>query len=299
MGKVIIPNKLEDLEDDELRDDVPGIIPDEDDDVTLPGDGEPVVAADGEEDDDENKGSAAGKAGKGGEGGNGEQPKYTFKSEEELDAFLATRQPKQPATPAATTTPKTETPEDMDEEDKELENLVFFKGAVNEKGEWIGEKPKDWNDFARKIIKYLSPKTYAPKILAEINKLSTKEKQELETINASFDQEYDDLATQGLVPKRDSKEGKEVDAKISTIGGQYGLTSMKAAYELAKKIPVDQGGLLDYKPTTTPKVNPSKQASRLIGSSTQTQNANKGKAKMSYNKLHSARGVDELLDDES
>jgi hypothetical protein len=127
--------------------------------------------------------------------------------------------------------------------------------------------------------------------------MTAAQKAEMADIDKEFDAEYDGLASKGLVPKRGTKEGDEVNAKISVLGGTYGLTSMTAAYELAKKIPVDQGGLLDYKPTAT-KPNPSKQVSRLISSSQKTQAAGKKKGTMSYAKLHSARSVDELIDEE-
>lgn len=214
-------------------------------------------------------------------------------------------EPETPATPAtpATATPATPAPEEEQEEEKDedeedLSKLVFWNGYRDDKGVWHGEAPKDWNDFARTIIGYMSPKNYAPKILQVIRGMTTAERKEMEKIDQGFDAEYDELATKGLVPKRDTKEGQEINAKISVIGGTYGMTSMKSAYDLAKKIPVDQGGLLDYKSTTTTKTNPSKQVSKLIGSSSQTQGAGKPKAKMSYAKLHGARSVDELIDEE-
>lgn len=220
-----------------------------------------------------------------------EAPKYQFKTEEELEKFLASRTPKPPVPPKP---PK----EEEEEEDDDLSKIELFKGYKDpETGKWVGEAPDDWNDFARKIMQQLSPKVYAPKILKQIQSMTKKEQAELESINAEFDAEFDELATQGLVPARGTKEGDAINAAISILGGQYGLTSIKKAYDIWSKIPKEKGGGLDYKPAPA-KTNPSKMASRMIGSSTKTQNAGKPQNKMSYAKLHSARNIDELLDDE-
>jgi hypothetical protein len=216
-----------------------------------------------------------------------DQPKYVFKTQEELDAFIEAQNKKK--TPAAPTEP-----EKTDED--ELKDLIFWKGQVDENGKWVGEKPADWNDFARTIIKHLSPKTYAPKVLEEIKNMTAAEKREMETINAEFDAEYDEIAATGAVPKRGTKEGDEVNAQISLIGGQYGLTSIKKAHELWSKIPKEQGGGLSFKPAA-PKTNPSKEASRLIGGSKGSQTSSRPSTKIPYSKLHAARSLDELLDE--
>lgn len=292
MGKITPNGYVPPVEDDEeeLSDTQPGIVRDEEDDEVpeIASEGQPINPPAKEEDDDE--------------GGESEEDKpITFKSQKDLDAFVEAQAkrrettPAAPATPAAPTTPATPT-----EEVDELKDLTFWKGNVDpETGKWVGEKPADWNDFAKTIIKYVTSEKQKQAVVEYIRTMSSKQKEEMEKIDQEFDQEFDELASQGLVPKRGTKEGDEVNEKISVIGGTYNLTSMKAAFELAKKIPASEGGLLDYKPTTTPKVNPSKQASRLIGSSTRTNAASKGKVKMSYAKLHSARGVDDLIDEDN
>lgn len=293
MGKITPNGYVPPVDDDEkeLSDTQPGIVRDEDDEEDVPGitpEGQPVNPPAKEEDDDE--------------GGEAEEDKpITFKSQKDLDAFVAEQakrnQPAAPTTPAAPAAPATTTPA---EEKDELADLVFWKGSIDpETGKWVGEAPKDWNDLARQVIKYVTSEKQKQAVVEYIRTMSSKQKEEMEKIDQEFDQEFDELASQGLVPKRGTKEGDEVNEKISVIGGTYNLTSMKAAYELAKKIPASEGGLLDYKPTTEKKPNPSKQASRLIGSSTKTNAATKGKVKMSYAKLHSARGVDDLIDEDN
>jgi len=283
MGK-IQPNYKPDVEDDELdngepSDTQPGIVATEDDEVPeIIQEGEAVATPEGEE-------PAAPTPEE-------KKPKFTFESEEELNKFIASRNKPVPVAPVAPTTPA------APEEDP-LEKLTFWKGEVDpETGKWVGEKPKDWNDLAKTVIKYVTSEEQKKAVVDYIRNMTTAEKKEMETINAEFDAEFDELAAQGLVPKRGTKEGDEVNEKISVIGGTYGLSSMKQAFELAKKIPADQGGLLDYKPATpAKKVNPSKEASRLIGSSTQTNSSQKGKSMIPYSKLHNARSVDELIDD--
>lgn len=289
MGK-IKPNKYgykpED-DEEESAEDRPGFKP-EDEEPTVRQEGEVIEPTDDEDEE--------------GEGGEkktseeGEPEPITFKTQKELDDYVVGKtKPVESTKPVKPDVPvKTQ----KEIEDEELEKLVFFKGSVNPKtGKWVGEAPKDWNDFARTIIKHLSPSVYAPRILKEIQNLTAAEKKEMADIDKEYDVEYDGMAAEGKVPKRGTKEGDEVNTQISTIGGEYGLTSMVKAYELWMKIPKAQGGGLDYKPAK--KVNPSKQASRLIGSSKKTQASEKPKGKkMSYRKLHEARDVNELLDDD-
>jgi hypothetical protein len=224
-----------------------------------------------------------------------EKPAFTFKTQAELDAIVESKI-------KSTTTP---TPtDDEEEEDETFKDLTIFKGHTDpETGKWVGEVPADWNDLARKILAHLSPKEYAPKVLKVIQNMTAKERKEMETIGASFDAEMDEMAAQGLIPSRTTEEGKKVDAQISTLGGKYNLTSMKDAYNLWKQIPVANGGGLDYKPGTTPTAptrpkNPNKEVARMVGSSSKTTTAKPGAKTMSYAKLHSARSVDELLEED-
>jgi len=284
MGK-IQPNYKPDVEDDELEngepsDTQPGIVADENDET-------PVIVQEGEALDAPEGDEPAAPAKP-----EDKKPKYTFESEEELNKFISSRNKPAPVAPTTPTAPATP-------EEDPLEKLTFWKGEVDpETGKWVGEKPKDWNDLAKTVIKYVTSEEQKKAVVDYIRNMTTAEKKEMESINAEFDAEFDELAVQGLVPKRGTKEGDEVNEKISSIGGTYGLSSMKQAFELAKKIPADQGGLLDYKPAApTKKVNPSKEASRLIGSSTQTNSSQKGKSVIPYSKLHNARSVDELIDD--
>jgi len=289
MGKIQAdPNYIDPEEQIEGDEDLPGLEPSEnEDDVVIANEGTPVVPTEGEEDEDE--------------GGKGEpeKPFLTFKDQAEYDAYIKAHPPV--VTPEKPTPPAPPKPETPTEEEDEFDKIELFKGSVDpETGKWVGEVPKDWNDFARRIMKQMSPKVYAPKIVEQIKNMTAKEKAEFDSINQEFDQEFDAMATEGLVPKRGTKEGDEVNAQISTIGGQYGQTSMRKAYELWKKIPKTEGGGLDYKPEPEKKkVNPSKQVSRLIGSPKATQTAGKSKSKViPYAKLHGARSVDDLLDDD-
>jgi len=277
MGKVQ-PNYKPDVEDEDLDDEPsdtqPGVVADENDEIPeIAQEGEAIEVPEGEEPAAPTKPEED------------KKPKFTFESEEELNKFIATRSKPTPVAPTTPTAPA------IPEEDP-LEKVTFWKGEVDpETGKWVGEKPKDWNDLARQVIKYVTSEEQKKAVVDYIRNMTAAEKKEMETIDQEFDQEFDALAAEGLVPKRGTKEGDEVNEKISVIGGTYGLSSMKQAFELAKKIPADQGGLLDYKPTPAKKVNPSKEASRLIGSSTQTNSSQKGKTTMPYSKLHNARSV--------
>lgn len=224
-----------------------------------------------------------------------EKPAFTFKTQAELDAFIESKIKSTAPAPGGEG-------EEIEEEDP-FKDITIFRGYKDPKtGEWIGEKPDDWNDFARKILHHLSPKEYAPRVLKVIQGMTAKERKEMETINSGFDAEMDEMAAQGLIPSRTTEDGKKVDAQISALGGKYGLTTMKEAYNLWKQIPAANGGGLDFKPGTpaapTKPKNPNKEVARLIGSSGKTTTAKPGAKSMSYAKLHSARSVDELLEED-
>jgi hypothetical protein len=279
MGKIKPNYNYKPEEDEEGAEDQPAFEPEDgEEEVTVQPEGEVVAAPEDEEETPETPAAPVA----------GEEPPVTAPAP-------ATPAPVAPVTSAPVTP---ETPVKPEDEEDEFKDLVFFKGSVNpETGKWEGEAPKDWNDLLIRVVKFLSPKVYAPKIIEEIKKMTAAERKEVEDIDKEFDTEYDVLATEGKVPKRGTKEGDEVNTQISTIGAQFGQTSMTKAFELWSKIPKDQGGGLDYKPGEK-KVNPSKQVSRLVGSSQQTQAAEKPKTKIPYDKLHSARSVDELVDEE-
>lgn len=225
-----------------------------------------------------------------------EKPKYVFKNDEELQAYLEKNKKTEVKPPPPPQAPPTSTPTPTKEtEPDELDSLIFYKGAVDpETGKWVGEVPKDWNDFARKIVKHLSSDDYKKSVVDYIRNMSASEKKEMEKIDAEFDAEYDELSSQGLVPARNSEEGKKVNEQISVLGAKYGFDSMKKAYDVWANIPVEKGGGLNYKPSVR-KVNPSKEASRLVGGNS-TQTAPRAKSKIPYSKLHS-RNIDELLDE--
>lgn len=272
---------------EEPSDDEPGVISEENENEPgIEEEGEAVTTPPGEGEDD----------GKGGEGheGDDDKPKYTFKSEDELNDFIKSRQT--PTTPAVPPTPTTT---EKPTEPAKKEPRIFFKGQIDkETGKWVGEAPADWNDLANKIVDFLTSDEQKMEVVSFMQNMTVKERKEIEDINAEFDAEYKGLAAQGLVPKLDTKEGTEVNKIISLIGGTYGLTSMKAAYDLAKKIPASEGGLLGYKPTTvTKKPNPSKQASRLIKSSTRTNPTGKKGSTIPYSKLHGTH-IDNLLEED-
>jgi len=222
-----------------------------------------------------------------------EPPKYQFKTEAELDDFIKSRQPVAPVVPEAPVAPAAAS----QDEDDEFADLEIFKGYRNpQTGEWVGEAPSDWNDFARKILKHNSPKVVAPKILEQIKNMTQKEREELKRIDAEFDKEYDALAAQSLVPARGTPEGIEVNKQITAIGAQFGQSSITKAHQLWSKIPKSEGGGLDYVPAK--KVNPSKAVAAKIGSSAASNSAGKVPKAIPYSKLHAARSVDELIEEE-
>ena len=262
----------------EAREDMPAFEEDKQDNDEELREGEVTIPAKGEEKEEEEAVE--------------ETPKYSFKTDEELDEFLKSRQVEEkPTTPAPVPPTKEEAEKD------EFDDLTLFKGYKDPKtGEWVGETPEDWNDFARRVLRQVSPKVIAPKILEEVREMTAKERAELTEIDKGFDKEYDTLASQNLVPQRNTKEGEEINKQITNIGATYGQSSITKSYELWKKIPKEHGGGLEYVSPAKQKVNASKQVAGKIGSSS---GGGKPKAgSISYEKLHSARGVDELLEDE-
>jgi len=261
----------------EAREDLPAFTDDRED--VVPTEGEIVVPATGEKATEEEEETP-------------EAPKYQFKTDEELDAFIKSRQPEVQSAPEP---PK----EPVKDEEDELEDFELFKGYRDPKtGEWVGESPQDWNDFARRLLKYASPKALAPKVLEQVRNMTKQEQEELKRIDQEFDKEYDTLAAQGLVPQRNTKEGEEVNKQITSIGATYGQTSITKAHELWKKIPKTEGGGLEYTSPTKVKVNASKAVAAKIGSSAASNNAGKPSTKIPYNKLHSARSIDELIEED-
>jgi len=270
-----MPPKKDEEITEEGREDLPAFT--EDEEEIIPKEGEITVPAKGEEEEVE------------------EAPKYQFKTDEELDEFIKSRQPVAPIAPEPSVVPQKAEAEEEDE----FKDLELFKGYKDPKtGEWVGEVPADWNDFARKILKHASPKTLTPKILEQVREMTQKERAELEQIDKGFDAEYDALATQGLVPQRNTPEGQEINKQITNVGASWGQSSITKAHELWKKIPKEQGGGLEYVSPTKSKVNASKAVAAKMGSS---QGSSTGKPKagsIPYNRLHTARGVDELLESE-
>lgn len=216
------------------------------------------------------------------------KPLYAFETQEELDAYIEAKNRK--------VTPAPITPTVKEPEEDEVDKLEFWKGHLDENGQWVGEAPKDWNDFARTIIKQVDAKKQAPKILSEIQNLTKAQQADLDAINAEFDAEFDELAAQGLVPKRGTPEGDAANAAISAVGSKYGQTSMKTAYELWESLPKEKGGKVGAAPVK--KANPSKQVARLIRPSRGSQAGDKPKSKRTYAQLHQARDVAELVDED-
>ena len=196
-------------EEIETSEDLPAF--EESEEEVVPAEGEVTIPAKGEEEEVE------------------ETPKYQFKTDEELDEFIKSRQSNAPVPPEAPVTPaKTE-----EEEEDEFKDLTIFKGYKDPKtGEWIGEVPDDWNDLARKVLRNVSSKVVAPKILDQIRTMTQKDREELQRIDQEFDKEYDSLAVQGLVPQRNTPEGQEVNKQITNIGATYGQSSITKAHEL-------------------------------------------------------------------
>lgn len=244
------------------------------------------------QDDDKANKSGEDTSGKKNEGDDTQaQPFKAFATEEEYNAWVEEEKKKfAPAAPAAPKEPEKE------------EELILYKGQIDPAtGKWVGEAPKDWNQFARDLLtnptarKMLS-KQMAGEVATEIKTMTQKERDEMESINKGYDAEYNEIAKQGLLPPLNSEEGKKIDQQISMIGATYGLTSIKKSYELWKKIPVSQGGGLEYVPPKKANLNAQKQ--RAGGVSGQDGgSAPKGKQR-TYNDWHN-KSMDDLVDEES
>lgn len=210
-----------------------------------------------------------------------EEPFRTFKTQEELDAYIRLQTPE-----------KKEEPEDK--EPPKRDPLKLYEGYYDEKtGKWVGEAPKDWNDFATRLRDALTPE-----VAQEVKGLSESERKELDKINAEFDREYNALATAGKVPALNTKEGQEVNKQISLIGATYGIGSITKAHELWAKIPKDQGGGLEVQPKEDPektKAQAQKKRAGQVGSSKGTPSKQTNK-KTPYNKLHFTN-TDDLIEE--
>lgn len=208
------------------------------------------------------------------------KPYRTFETEEEYQEFIAEERKKLQEL-------KEEKPEKKLDEDVDK----FFDD------DW---KPENWNDYTRALlsnpkVKEFVSKNYAGDIQAEINNLSEAERQELVSINKTFDKQYDDLAKQGLVPERSTQEGKVIDQQISLIGATYGQSDMTKAYELWKKIPKTEGGGLDYESPKKQKISEQKRKSGKIGSKRSGTKSGETKV-VSYEDIHT-RSLDEIVQD--
>jgi hypothetical protein len=213
-----------------------------------------------------------------------EKPFRSFKTPEELDEFIRQEAERRAAKP--------------EKEDKKPERkaVELYKGYFDEKtGKWVGETPRDWNEFANKIIDAMTPQ-----VAETVQTMSTKEREELTKINQGFDREYNELASKKLVPPLNTKEGTEVNRQISLIGATYGQTNITKAYQLWASIPKDKGGGLDYesgaKAEKDNKAKAQKQAAGKVGSSKGTPSKQKGKS-TSYDKLRSTP-IDDLIDEQ-
>lgn len=206
-----------------------------------------------------------------GDGGDGEGQKgISFKSQEELDAYIAQR----------TAQAKTPTKDkDSEDEGDEFEIPDFFDKSY---------RPQDANELARKIAEKLLP--LAAQSFA---KMTAKEKKQVEETNKALDEQYDSLVSEGKVPKRGTDEAKKVDQTLTTLMLQYKLPDFKSAYDLYSKIPEEHGG--GYKTQQRTPVDANKKRAAIVagsrGGTVQTQSP-----KMTYKDL-STKSMDELLED--
>lgn len=202
-------------------------------------------------------------------------PFKTFTSQEEYEAFLTEELAKR--------TPATQTPPTLAEVKARYE---LYKN---------GEAPLDWNDHYNKIIeglvRDLAP-ILTPTVATELKNMTEKQVEESERFNIEFDKEYNDLSKQGLIPALSTPEGQEINKQISILAATYNLTSIKAGYELWKKMPTAVGGGFDYIPPSKQKINRQKEISSRIGGgggtgSTKTKGVN-------YSDIHS-KSIDALI----
>lgn len=197
---------------------------------------------------------------------------------------------------------KVSPPKEEKEEEEEEKPIKLYDGYLDEKtGQWMGEKPTDWNEFANRLLN--NPQVVAklqsqlvPATQKAIAEMSKQELTELEDINKGFDKEYDTLAKQGELPARDTDEGKKVNSQITKIGANHGQRSLTDAYKLWKKIPVSEGGGFDYTTPAKVKLNQQKkQAGKVKGS--KGGDTGTGKKKISYTDVHN-KSLSELVDEE-
>ncbi len=188
------------------------------------------------------------------------------------------------------------TKETVEQEKKEKpEPIELYKGHFDEKeGKWVGDSPRDWNEFGNKILE-----TITPRVTEAVRNMTSSEKDEISKINAEFDSEYNAIAQSGKLPSLESTEGQEANKAISKMGATYNQDSFTKSYELWSKMPKDQGGGLDYSTKNTEvaknKVVQQKKASGLVGGSKATPAPSTKHTP--YDVLHN-QSLDDLVDEQ-
>ena len=212
-----------------------------------------------------------------------EEPPYQqFATKEELDTFIDQEAKRRIDTAKEIVKPETAT---------DKPKLELYKGYFDQAtNKWVGEAPKDWNDFANRLLESITPQ-----VVTELQSMTTKQQQELDVINQEFDREYNELARQKLVPTLTSTEGKEINKQITTIGATYGQSSMTKAYELWSKISKDQGGGLDYTAPVQSKMQAQKQRAGMVASSQGTTSKPAGMER-TYEQLRKKQ-IDDLIEE--
>ena len=205
-----------------------------------------------------------------------EEPFKVFKTQEELDAYIEAERE------------KFAIPPDIDKKSEDV-TRIFDPN-------W---KPLDWNDFAISLLenptaRQMLIKEMSGEVMGELKNMTQAEKEEMEKINKGYDEEYDTIAKQGLLPALNTEEGKKVDKQISLIGATYGIASIAKSYDLWKKIPIAQGGGLEYVPPKKASLNLQKQRAGLVQSPSGTQPP-QGKVR-TYEDFHK-KSMDDLMDE--
>lgn len=174
------------------------------------------------------------------------QPFITFKTQEELDAYIAQN---------ATNTVQDDT----------TQNEIQTNGKYVDPN-W---KPQTWDEAIQVILSKAKPE-----VVEAITKLQKEEAEEIKKKNEEIDKEYEELAKSNNLPPLTTIEGKQMDEQIAKVALRYKLDSYKDAYDILVKT----GGIAPQKQDTR------KTVSSIIGGT--SAGASADVQKLDYKKLH-------------
>lgn len=192
----------------------------------------------------------------------------------------ANTQPATPAQPTTPTVPAPTVPQTQEQLDAYLEQkrqawAAEGKTKAEQEAETdkiqqffdAGYTPKDWNEYTNEMFEKIAP-LMEKRIIATLESRNKEFQDQQDKIKATqaevrkrFEDEFDTLSNNGLIPKRDDPQYEAVKKQIWDVGDNNGKTNITDAYKLWSIIPVTHGGGLVVEGTEAP-VDPNAQINR-------------------------------------